>query len=81
MAAIGVRKESIQGYKTGRKTGLIFRAYNQAGALVDSNEQVPVADRSTTMLGKANPTPKSLLGLVGQQGQLAANTRENNTGV
>jgi len=81
MAAIGVRKESYQGYSTGRKTGLIFRAYNGAGALVDSNEEVPVADRSVSMLGLANPTPVAAVSISGLQVQLALNTREDNTGV
>ena len=80
MAAIGVRTGLIQGYKTGRKTGIIFRAYDATGALKDSNEQVPVADGSLAMLGKAT-LPAGVLAIAGQQLQMALNTREDNTGV
>lgn len=77
MAVTSVKTNLVSESSTGLKTGLIWRAKNAAGNLVDSNEQVLVADESTKSLGKATT------GTSGDERlfPVAANSRYDNTGI
>jgi hypothetical protein len=76
MAAISVRNSMNIGYSHTRHTGLIFRTFDTAGLLIDSHDQVLIADLSTQVLGHAAPAAAN--GALTQP--YAVNDREDNTG-
>ena len=77
MSILGSRSESIIGYETGRRTGLIWHTKVGSGLSQESHREVLVADLSTQIFGRAKGATAGAVKSVPR----AANDREANTGV